>query len=131
MAMPDRVVTTDQLWGLNGPSSGGWVQVAPGLLGRADPVALHVLVPIGRSMDLCSGGEECPGPVIVAQLQLSVVDDVAPVLVHVLVPLSLYQMLPTTFSALQAAATLVPGVIEEVELLCSGQDSDADIDEPF
>jgi hypothetical protein len=102
-ATTDRVAPWDVIANANAPGSLGYLQVGPAAFRRADPLGPHVLVP-RAVIDV----PDEPHRLLMAQLQLAVVDDSAPVCLEVVLPMALFLQLPHAGRVLRTIEDLVP-----------------------
>lgn len=115
MPLEDRVATTSWLAEANRGTS-GWAQLGPGILDRLDPLGLHVAVPAGH---VHHDGE----PLLLVRLLLEQAGvGTAPLEAPVVMPVNLFEQLPTAFQVLAQVRALLPGVVAQLDSRLGGTD---------
>lgn len=115
----DRVVTSTWLAEINAGLS-EWAQLGPGHLEALDPLGLHVAIPAGH---VHHGDEEA---VLFVRLLLHTTESTEPVTVPVMMPIEMFEALPTAFSVLARVAMLVPSTVADLDLSLCGIGFDLD-----
>ena len=111
--LEDRVATTSWLAEAN-RGTAGWAQLGPGILDRLDPLGLHVAVPAGH---VHHEGE----PLLLVHMLLHQADVGAAALeASVVMPVELFEGLPTAFQVLAQVKALVPMVVAELDSEAGG-----------
>ena len=120
MLPEDRVVTSTWLAEANAGDS-EWAQLGPGHLEALDPLGLHVAIPAGH---VHHGDDEA---LLFVRLFLHTTESADPVTVPVVMPIEMFEALPTTFSVLAPCATLVPSTVDDLDLRLCGYGIDPEM----
>lgn len=108
MLLEDRVASTSWLSQVN-KGTAGWAQLGSGILDQLDPLGLHVALPAGHVQH---GGE----PLLLVHLLLHPADtSAAPLEASVVMPVDLFEQLPTAFGVLTQVSALLPTVVAELD----------------